>query len=164
MGVTGTGKTTVARRIAARTGLLYADADVFHPPANLAKMAAGIPLTDADRWPWLQELAAWMGRQAAAGVSTVLACSALKRAYRDVLRAEVPDVVFVHLDVPAGLVRDRLVHRQGHFMPAGLLRSQLDALEPLQDDEGGLVLGVGLPLDELVAQVVAALGLPTLRP
>lgn len=164
MGVSGSGKTTVARRLAARTGLVYGEADTFHPPANIAKMSAGIPLTDADRWPWLHALAAWMARQAADGVSTVLACSALKRAYRDLLRSSVSSVAFVHLNGSTLLLRDRLAHRSHHFMPVGLLRSQLDDLEPLEKDEDGLVLDASLPVDELVAQAVARLALPTLSP
>ena len=164
MGVSGSGKTTIAQKIAARTGLVYGEADRFHPPANVAKMSAGIPLDDADRWPWLRALAAWMARQAARGVSTVLACSVLKRAYRDVLRSGVPGVQFVHLDAPAQLVHDRLAHRSPHFMPVGLLQSQLDALEPLGEDEHGLVLDASLPPDELVARAAAVLALPTLSP
>jgi carbohydrate kinase, thermoresistant glucokinase family len=170
MGVSGSGKTTIAQGIAARTGLVYGEADAFHPPGNVAKMSAGIPLEDADRWPWLRALAAWMAQQAAQGVSTVLACSALKRAYRDVLRAGVPDgrdahaVQFVHLDGSSQLIRQRMAHRSGHFMPVGLLRSQLDDLQPLDEDEDGLILDASEPADELVARAVAALGLPTLSP
>jgi gluconokinase len=164
MGVSGSGKTTVARAIAARTGLIYGEADRFHSPANIAKMSAGIPLTDADRWPWLQALGSWMAQADARGDSTVLACSALKRAYRVLLRSSVAGVQFVHLNGSTLLLRERLKHRSHHFMPVGLLQSQLHDLEPLGEDEDGLVLDASLPLDEVVARAVAALDLPTLSP
>jgi gluconokinase len=160
MGVSGSGKTTVAQGISEVTGLPYGEADAFHPPANIAKMSAGIPLDDDDRWPWLRELSAWMAAQAAEGRSTVIACSALKRAYRDVLRAGPPRLQFVHLAGSAELIRERMAHRSGHFMPVTLLVSQLATLEPLGDDEDGIVLDIGLPPDELVEEAVRRLDLP----
>lgn len=162
MGVSGSGKTTVAEAIAARCGLEFADADGFHPPANVAKMEAGQPLTDEDRWPWLRELASWMAQRSAAGVSTIMACSALRRAYRDLLRDGPPSLDFVHLDGPADVIRDRMADRKGHFMPTSLLESQLRTLEPLQSDEAGVVLDLRDPVDELADQAVAALRLPRL--
>ncbi|MET7331136.1 gluconokinase [Nonomuraea sp. NPDC005650] len=160
MGVSGVGKTTVARRISELTGLRFAEADEFHPEANVARMRAGVPLDDADRWPWLRDLAAWMAARHAEGVSTVLACSALKRSYRDVLRQGPPDVEFVHLHGSAKLIRDRLNRRTGHYMPAALLDSQRAALEHLGPEESGLVLEATLPPDELAATVRTRLGLP----
>ncbi|WP_049562753.1 gluconokinase [Nonomuraea sp. SBT364] len=165
MGVSGAGKTTVARRISELTGLRFTEADEFHPEANVARMRAGIPLDDSDRWPWLRDLAAWMADRHAVGISTVLACSALKRAYRDVLRQGPPDVEFVHLDGATELIRDRMTRRTDHYMSAGLLDSQRAILEHLGPDESGMVLDVALSPDELAAAVVARLGLsPATRP
>jgi gluconokinase len=160
MGVSGSGKTTVAHGIAAATGLLFAEADDFHSRASVEKMRAGIPLEDEDRWPWLQDLAAWMAERAAEGRSTVIACSALRRAYRDVLAAGPPTIDFVHLDGHVEVIRDRMSSRSGHYMPASLLDSQVATLEPLQPDESGIELDVSLPPEELVAQAVRGLNLP----
>ncbi|WP_433309927.1 gluconokinase [Micromonospora chersina] len=159
MGVSGAGKTTVARGISELTGLRFAEADEFHTEAHVAQMRAGIPLTDADRWPWLRALAGWMADRHAEGVSTVLTCSALKRAYRDVLRQGPADVEFLHLDGAAQLIRDRLDRRVGHYMPASLLDSQRAILEPLGPDESGVVLEVAAPPEELVRRAVDLLGL-----
>lgn len=159
MGVSGCGKTTVATRIAARTGFVFAEADDFHPAANVAKMSAGVPLEDVDRWPWLRSLAGWMAERAAVGESTVIACSALKRSYRDVLADGPPTVDFVHLDGPPELVRARLVARVGHYMPPSLLDSQLATLEPLQPDERGVVLDLSRTPEALAQQAIDALGL-----
>ncbi|MGP3919652.1 gluconokinase [Nonomuraea sp. 10N515B] len=160
MGVSGAGKTTVARGISELTGLRFAEADEFHPEENVARMRAGIPLDDADRWPWLRDLAAWMAARHAEGISTVLACSALKRSYRDVLRQGPPEVEFVHLDGSAELIRDRMTRRTGHYMSAGLLDSQRAILEHLGPEESGIVVEVAVSPAELVAAVVARLGLP----
>jgi gluconokinase len=160
MGVSGCGKTTVAQGISERTGLPYGEADRFHPPENIAKMESGTPLTDEDRWPWLRELASWMAAQSAQGFSTVIACSALRRSYRDVLRNGPPGLQFVHLHGDPELIRTRMSSRSGHFMPASLLQSQLDTLEPLQDDEDGLVLDLALAPEELVDEAIRRLGLP----
>lgn len=146
MGVSGSGKTTVARALADRQRWLFAEGDDFHPPANVAKMAAGQALDDTDRAPWLDALAAWIGAREQAGESSVLTCSALKRAYRDRLRAGHPSVLFLEVDVPVDVLRDRLARRRGHYMPASLLDSQLAALEPLATDEpGARVDGTGDP-------------------
>ncbi|MFC0032219.1 gluconokinase [Micromonospora chaiyaphumensis] len=160
MGVSGAGKTTVARGISELTGLRFAEADEFHTEAHVAQMRAGVPLTDADRWPWLRALAGWMAERHAEGVSTVLTCSALKRAYRDVLRQGPADVEFLHLDGAAELIRDRLDRRVGHYMPASLFDSQRAILEHLGPDESGVVLEVAAPPDELVRAAVHRLGLP----
>ncbi len=171
MGVSGCGKSTVAAGISVRTGLRFVEADDFHPAANVAKMRSGVPLDDADRWPWLGDLASWMVARAVEGVSTVLACSALRRAYRDVLRAGLADpgtvsgsdaatgVDFVHLDGPAAIIRERMSRRPGHYMPASLLDSQLATLEPLQPDEAGVVLDVSLSPADLVTAAVECLNL-----
>ncbi len=160
MGVSGSGKTTVATGIAAATGFTFAEADEFHPAANVAKMAAGQPLTDDDRWPWLAELATWMADRAAAGESTVMACSALRRSYRDVLRAGPPSVDFVLVDGSAQVIRQRMAAREGHYMPVSLLDSQIATLEPLQADESGVALDVALTPQELVRRAVEWLGGP----
>ncbi|MFJ4681523.1 gluconokinase [Kitasatospora sp. NPDC088783] len=157
MGVSGVGKTTVARLLADRLDLPYAEADDFHPAANIAKMSAGTPLDDCDRQPWLRALGGWLGERAAAGSGGVVTCSALKRDYRDLLRAACPDAFFLHLSGSHDLVGDRLAHRTGHFMPPALLDSQYAALEPLQPDERGTVLDVGAAPDTLVDRAVAAL-------
>ncbi|PYC81170.1 gluconate kinase [Streptomyces tateyamensis] len=143
MGVAGVGKTTVAHLLAERLGLPYAEADDFHPAANIAKMTAGIPLDDADREPWLRALAGWLHERGQAGTGGVVTCSALKHRYRDTLRAGCPDAYFLHLDGGRRLIADRLAARTGHFMPASLLDSQYAVLEPLQADERGTVLDVG---------------------
>ncbi|WP_068263751.1 gluconokinase [Janibacter limosus] len=161
MGVSGSGKTTVAQGIVDRTGWVFAEADEFHPRANIDKMASGTPLTDEDRWPWLRDLAAWMAQHAARGEDTVITCSALKRVYRDVLRADVAAlgdghrVVFAHLDGSAEVIAARIEGRKGHFMPASLLQSQIDTLEDLQDDEDGVVLDATTSPQELIDQVMA---------
>ena len=155
MGVSGCGKTTVAQGIARVTGMRFAEADSFHSASNVAKMSAGHPLADADRWPWLDSLAQWMAAEDALGHSTVIACSALRRAYRDVLRTGPPTLSFIHLDGPVGVVQERLAARRGHYMPASLLGSQLETLQPLQPDESGVVLDLTRSPEELVADAVS---------
>jgi gluconokinase len=140
MGVSGCGKSTVAAELVTRTGWAFAEGDTFHPAANVAKMSAGHPLTDEDRWPWLHTLADWIGEHERAGQSVVVTCSALRRAYRDVLREGHPSVRFAHITVPEQVLADRLAHRTGHYMPASLLASQLETLEPLQADEPGVTV------------------------
>jgi gluconokinase len=141
MGVSGSGKSTVAAALAARFGFVFADGDSFHPESNVAKLARGEPLTDADREPWLRALAAWIQSQHDAGRSSVLACSALKRGYRDTLRAAaLQHVQFVYLAVPAEILHARLRHRKGHFVGPSLLESQLATLEPLELDEPGVTV------------------------
>ncbi len=154
MGVSGCGKTTIAQGIGERMELPFAEADRFHPPANIEKMEAGTPLEDADRWPWLRDLSAWMAAQAREGQSTVMACSALRRSYRDLLRAGPPSLHFVHLQGPLEVIRDRMSSRSGHFMPVSLLQSQFDTLEPLGEDEDGVVLDLRRPPEELIDTAV----------
>ena len=155
MGVSGAGKTTVARALAGRLGWEFADGDGFHPQANIDKMAAGRPLTDEDRWPWLRAIADWIGRHAAAGRGAVIACSALKRRYRDVLRA--PGAVFVLLTGDRATIAKRLRERHGHFMPAALLDSQLDDLEPPTVDERAITVDIAAGPSEVVDEIVAQL-------
>lgn len=163
MGVSGSGKTTVARGIALSTGLLFAEADDFHSQANVDKMRSGRPLSDDDRLPWLNDLAGWMAERAAEGRSTVIACSALKRAYRDVLAGGPPTIDFVHLRGTVQLITQRISARAGHYMPASLLGSQIDTLEPLEPDESGIVLDIDAPADELIARAVRQLTATTSR-
>jgi gluconokinase len=154
MGVSGSGKTTIAKRLAAELGHEFADADDFHPAVNVAKMARGEALTDADREPWLRTLAAWIAQREDLGHSTVLACSALKRRYRDALRSAAPRLVFAHLDAPRKKLLRRLQHREGHYMPATLLASQLATLEPLGPDESGVTLDAAAPPEEIVENLL----------
>ncbi|WP_042401853.1 gluconokinase [Streptacidiphilus carbonis] len=160
MGVSGVGKSTVARLLSERLALPYAEADDFHPPANIAKMAAGTPLDDSDRRPWLEAIGAWLQQHDDAGTGGVATCSALKRRYRDTLRAACPDLWFLHLAGGHDLVADRIGHRTGHFMPPALLDSQYSALEPLAADECGAVLDVGPPAEALVEEAVRLLTTP----
>ena len=134
-GVSGSGKSTVGTLLASRLGWQFADADGFHPAANVEKMRAGIPLTDADRWPWLRAIAAWMDQRIARGENTVITCSALKRSYRDLLLAGRPAARMVFLAPDREVLARRLAARHGHFFPEGLLGSQFAALEPPAPDE-----------------------------
>ena len=155
MGVSGTGKTTVGSLLAERLGMTFIEGDSLHPPRNIAKMSAGEPLDDDDRRPWLESLGSLLAFHHADGVSTVLTCSALKRAYRDVLRSRLPGgvVFFVHLEAPFDVLRARMEARE-HFMPASLLQSQFDTLEPLGPDELGAAFDVTPPVDRVVADVL----------
>ncbi len=153
MGVAGTGKSAVGRPLAQRLGWHFAEGDEFHPPANIEKMREGTPLTDEDRWPWLRSLARWTREQAAAGTSTVLTCSALRRAYRDVLREGVEETVFVHLVGDPEVIGARMRARH-HFMPTSLLDSQFATLEPLEPGEPGLTVDIRRPLSEIVDDLV----------
>jgi gluconokinase len=155
-GVSGSGKTTVGALVAGRLGWRFADADNFHPDANVAKMRAGIPLTDADRLPWLRAVAAWMDDRIADGESAVVACSMLKRSYRDLLRDGRRDsVLMVFLDVPREELERRLTSRHGHFFPERLLASQLSTLERPTPDEGVLTVPVTGDVDETADRVLA---------
>jgi gluconokinase len=158
MGVAGVGKTTIARAMSDRLGFAFADADDFHPNANLAKMTAGSPLTDADRLPWLRSLRAWMDAQTESRTSTVLACSALRRSYRDILRGADGATTFVHLLADAPTLRARLEVRPDHFMPASLLASQLADLEPLEPDEDGFAVNVGTPPNDVLSTILTRIG------
>lgn len=159
MGVSGSGKTTVAKGIAASMHWVFAEGDAFHPEANVEKMHAGIPLTDEDRWPWLELIGDWISEQEADGRSAVITCSALRRVYRDLLRKGRPHVRFCHVTAPHGLVQDRLDHRAGHYMPSSLLPSQIATLEPLEPDEPGIVVPGDSSESEVLAAALKALGL-----
>ncbi len=164
MGVSGSGKTTIARGVADAMGWDVAEGDSFHPSESVAKMASGQPLTDEDRWPWLDAIGDWLTGHEQQSRSAVVTCSALRRVYRDRLRLGRPDVRFCHLDVDPALLRDRVEHRHDHYMPPSLLPSQLATLEPLQPDEPGVVVpSTGSPHD-VVRACLLALGLePTGR-
>jgi gluconokinase len=159
MGVSGCGKTTVGRVLAQRLGWPYVDGDDLHPAANVAKMAAGHPLTDADRWPWLRAIRHQLDEWAAAGIDGVLACSALRRAYRDVLRDGPGELRFAFLDVDPDVLAARLAHRAGHFMPSALLASQLATLEPPTDDEHPIRIVVhhDPDVDDVIREIVSQL-------
>lgn len=157
-GVSGSGKSTIGSLLAQRLGWRYAEADDFHPEANLAKMVAGLPLDDADRRPWLANIAAWIDESTATGQPAVVSCSALKRAYRDVLRANRPNVRLIYLDADKQTIRARLSARRGHFFPAALLDSQFTVLEPPTDDEHPYRVPVTLEgrADQTVDDLIAA--------
>jgi gluconokinase len=157
MGVSGSGKSTVGAALAQRLRAPFADADDFHPEANVAKMTAGHPLDDDDRRPWLEAIGAWLADHEQGGVMT---CSALKRAYRDQLRSHAPDTVFVHLHGERDVITRRQATRPGHFMPASLLDSQFATLEPLGADEVGFLLDVDQSVDEIVEQATRHLTTP----
>jgi carbohydrate kinase (thermoresistant glucokinase family) len=150
MGVSGSGKSTVGALVAERLGVVFVDGDALHPAANVAKMASGIPLTDADREPWLDAVGLTLAEAAADGL--VLACSALKRVYRDRIRSHAPATLFAELDGTEEELAGRMV-RPGHFMPPSLLASQLATLQPLQDDEPGLRLSIAETPDALAATI-----------
>ena len=157
MGVSGSGKSTIAEQLAARLGWRYVDGDLFHPPANVAKMSAGHPLTDEDRWPWLRAIAAEIDRLAAAGARAVVACSALKRAYRDILVHGRDDIRIVFLSGTKDLIAKRLAARKGHFMPPGLLDSQFKTLEPPQPSERPITVSIDAPVDGIVDDIARQL-------
>jgi gluconokinase len=160
MGVSGSGKTTVAELLAKQLGWPFMEGDRLHPPANVEKMRQGIPLTDADRWPWLDKIGEELEGWGAAGKSGVLTCSALKRAYRDRIRSARPDVRFVYIKGSEALISARVAARHHEYMPASLLRSQFDTLEEPTPDEPGIVTAdAGRSADEEVAAVIAALNL-----
>jgi gluconokinase len=159
MGPSGVGKTTTAELLAERLGWTFAEADTFHPQANIDKMTAGVPLDDDDRAPWLALIRDWIGAQAAAGRDSVVTCSALKRRYRDVLRQAPARVRFLSLAATPDLVEGRLASRKGHYMPASLLASQFAALEPLGPEEDGVSVEVSAAPDAVVERAVAALRL-----
>jgi gluconokinase len=153
MGVSGTGKSVVGAQVADRLGWVFAEGDDFHSPANVEKMRSGHPLTDEDRWPWLRDIAAWIGAHEESGA--VVSCSALRRPYRDLLGAGHPAVRFVHLTASAEVLDQRMRSRPGHYMPPSLLASQLETLEPLEADEPGIAINEeGRTAEETVAHVL----------
>lgn len=158
IGVAGSGKTTVATILARRLDAVFADGDDFHPPANVAKMSAGRPLDDDDRWPWLRGIRDWLSSQADAGRVAVVACSALKRPYRDLLREAHGEVLFVHLTGSPGLLAERIGGRSGHFMTPAMLESQLAALQPLEGDEPGFEVDVAPEPSRIVDEILELLG------
>jgi gluconokinase len=155
MGVAGSGKTTVGAALAKRLGLDYADADAFHGEASVAKMAAGHPLNDDDRGPWLEAIGLWLAAHDQSG--GVASCSALRRRYRDVLRTAAPRVYFLHLDGDPRVVTQRVASRRNHFMPASLVSSQMETLERLESDETGSQIDLSAPVDDIVADFTANL-------
>ncbi len=160
MGVAGCGKSSVGDAISARTGIAYRDGDDLHPAANVEKMRSGIPLTDEDRWPWLDQV----GRELADKAPLIIGCSALKRVYRDRIRAlACGPVTFVHLAGSRDLIAGRMAQRTGHYMPLSLLDSQFAALELPQPDEGALTADISQPLDALVDGIVKGLNLEEIK-
>ncbi len=155
MGVSGAGKSTVGTLIAQRLGLSFRDADEFHPPANIAKMSAGLPLTDDDRWPWLDAIGAHLAAHRASGA--VVTCSALKRAYRDRLRGAAPGLRFIHLHGAQALIAERQAARQGHFMPPSLVASQFATLEAPDAEADVVMLDVAAAPETLAEAALAAL-------
>jgi len=169
MGVSGTGKSTVARELAARLGWSFEEGDALHPEANIAKMHAGIPLTDADRQPWLERVAAWIDGQRAKKQPGIITCSALKRSYRQVIIGDRPEVRLVYLRGGRDLIAEHLAGRRAHFMPASLLQSQFDTLEEPDPSEEPLTIDVGPPADQIAEEIIrllcasAALGQSVVR-
>jgi gluconokinase len=159
MGVSGSGKSTIADRLAERLAWSYEDGDRFHPASNVAKMSAGHPLTDEDRRPWLMAIADEIDRVCAAGEHAVIACSALKRAYRDILVHGRNDVRIIYLKGTLELVASRLAQRKGHFMPQGLLASQFTTLEPPDESENPVTVSIDASVEAIVDDIVRQLGL-----
>src|SRR5713226_4429324 len=159
MGVSGSGKSTVGEKLAERLGWSYEDGDKFHPASNVAKMSAGQPLTDEDRWPWLRAIADEIERICEAGEHAVIASSALKRAYRDILVHGRPDVRIIYLDGPQELIASRLALRKNHFMPPGLLESQFRTLEPPDASENPVTVSIDGSVETIVDDILRQLGL-----
>ena len=158
MGVSGSGKTTVAAMLAGALGVPFLEGDELHPRANVEKMRSGTPLTDEDRWPWLRAIAARIDQWRAAGQAGVVTCSALKRAYRDILIGDRPEVRLVYLKGSRRLIHERMAARHEHFMPVGLLDSQFATLEEPGPDERPIVVDVGGTPEQIVAEIVRQLG------
>lgn len=157
MGVSGSGKSTVGALLGQRLGISFIDGDDLHPAENKAKMGAGIPLNDQDRWPWLRTVGRTLESHQQQAKGAIVACSALKRRYRDLLREHAPDVLFLHLHGDIHTLAARMAGRDHEFMPVTLLASQLEALEPLESDEGHMLLDVRQSPAELAEHVVTAL-------
>jgi gluconokinase len=160
MGVAGSGKTTIGRLLAERLGVGYAEADEFHPAANIARMRAGQPLDDTARQPWLEAIAAWIRQRSSTGDGGVVSCSALTVRYRDVLRGSGAPIWFLHLDTDRGRIVGRVAARPGHFMPASLVDSQFDTLEPLGPTETGTMVDAADPPEVIVRTAVARMPAP----
>lgn len=158
MGVSGCGKSTVAALLARRLGCDLAEGDALHPPENVAKMTAGVPLTDADRLPWLRRIAFWIAEHTESGRDGVVTCSALKRSYRDLLRGSGNRVRFVYLRGTKDVIAQRLVARRGHYMPPSLLDSQFADLQPPGPDEPAITVDIGPPPGEVMQRVIQAMG------
>ena len=161
MGVSGCGKTTVAEQLADRLHWQLAEADMFHSPANIAKMRGGIALTDDDRWPWLAAIANWIDASRSAHKPGVITCSALKRRYRQIIVGQRPDVRLVYLKGDYDLIARRMAARAHHYMPVGLLQSQFEALEEPGPDESAIVMPIESRPEDIVTDIIAALRLPT---
>jgi carbohydrate kinase (thermoresistant glucokinase family) len=159
MGVSGCGKSTVAGLLSERLDWPFMEGDSLHPEANVAKMAAGQPLTDEDRWPWLEQVADWVEDRLGAGEDGIITCSALKRSYRDAIRRGSDAVVFVHLTGERGTLEERMRARSGHFMPASMLESQLATLEDPEPDEPSIRVSIEQSPDRIADQVVTELDL-----
>src|SRR5258705_4834283 len=159
MGVSGSGKTTIAKALANRLGWAFEEGDDLHPGSDIAKMRSGHPLDDRDRWPWLEKVAEWIDGWRQAGKSGVITCSALKRSYRDFLVRGRPDVRLLYLHGDVELIAARLTARKEHFMPASLLDSQLATLEEPDDDEQPIYADVGRPVDDIIAEIMRDLDL-----
>ena len=154
MGVSGSGKSTIAQRLSRKLGWQYQEGDALHPPSNVEKMSSGTPLTDADRLPWLHKIAARIEEWRAAGVSGVVTCSALKRSYRDIIAGNRPDVVVVYPKGSQALIAGRMAERKGHFMPASLLDSQFRILEEPSPDENAITVDIDRAPDAIVDEIV----------
>ena len=159
MGVSGCGKSRVGRDLAARLGVVFLEGDALHPPENVARMAEGVPLTDADRQGWLEAIARALAEASGRGAGIVVSCSALRRPYRDLLRTAAPATRFVHLTGPRGLLIDRMAAREGHFMPVSLLDSQLATLEPPGADEQPITHSIDQSPETIVEGAIVALGI-----
>lgn len=157
MGVSGSGKTTIGALVADATAVPFVDADDLHPIENVKKMASGTPLDDEDRWPWLDIVGRRLHEAGESGEGMVMACSALRRSYRDRIRESAPSAVFLHLHGSLEVLTSRLEGRSGHFMPPALLKSQIDTLEVLGDDEAGYVLDIGQSVDGMLETALPAL-------
>jgi carbohydrate kinase (thermoresistant glucokinase family) len=158
MGVSGAGKTTVAEALKARLGWAFEEGDQLHPEANIAKMQAGVALTDVDRAPWLEAVAAWIDGQRAKRQPGIITCSALKRSYRKIVVGDRPQVRLIYLRGSRATIADRLAGRHGHFMPASLLQSQFETLEEPRQDEDPMIIDIGLPANQLAEEIIRLLG------